>query len=214
MAKQVWKGGTLIYPVPAVMVSCGKLEGEKNIITVAWTGTINTNPPMAYISLRPERHSYNIIKESGEFVINLTTEDMAKACDFCGVKSGRDTDKFEKMRLTAAPASNVGAPIIYESPMNIECKVKKIVPLGSHHMFIADVVAVDVSDEYFDKSGKFHFNKSKPVCYSHGEYFGLGKSLGTFGFSVRKKPIAKTAKKKPLAKKPFGQKKSRAKNKK
>lgn len=208
MAKQVWKGGTLIYPVPAVMVSCGKLEGEKNIITVAWTGTINTNPPMAYISLRPERHSYNIIKESGEFVINLTTEDMAKACDFCGVKSGRDTDKFEKMRLTAAPASHVGAPIIYESPMNIECKVKKIVPLGSHHMFIADVVAVDVSDEYFDKSGKFHFNKSKPVCYSHGEYFGLGKSLGTFGFSVRKKPIAKTAKK------PFGQKKSRAKNKK
>lgn len=194
MAKQVWKGGTLIYPVPAVMVSCGKLDGEKNIITVAWTGTINTNPPMAYISLRPERHSYKIIKESGEFVINLTTEDLARACDFCGVKSGRDTDKYKQMHLTAAPASKISAPIIYESPMNIECKVRQIVPLGSHDMFIADVVAVDVSDEYFDKNGKFHFNKSKPVCYSHGEYFGLGKSIGTFGYSVRKKPLSKKPK--------------------
>ena len=199
MAKEIWKGGTLVYPVPAVMVSCGDINGEKNIITVAWTGTINTNPPMAYISVRPERHSYNIIKESGEFVINLTTEDLAKACDYCGVKSGKDVDKFKEMNLTAAPASQVKCPIIYESPMNIECKVKQIVPLGSHDMFIADVVAVSVSDEYFDESGKFHFNASKPVCYSHGEYFGLGKSLGTFGYSVRKKPPVKKAK--PVLKK-------------
>ena len=191
MAKEVWKGGTVIYPVPVVMVSCGTMEGEKDIVTVAWTGTINTNPPMAYISLRPERHSYGIIKETGEFVINLTTKDLAKACDYCGVKSGRDVDKFKETGLTACPASNVQAPIIYESPMNIECKVKNIVPLGSHDMFIADVVAVNVSDEYFDKSGKFHFNKSNPVCYSHGEYFTLGESLGTFGYSVRKKPLPK-----------------------
>ena len=199
MAKEIWKGGTLVYPVPAVMVSCGDINGEKNIITVAWTGTINTNPPMAYISVRPERHSYNIIKTSGEFVINLTTEELAKACDYCGVKSGKDVDKFKEMNLTAAPASQVKCPIIYESPMNIECKVKQIVPLGSHDMFIADVVAVNVSDDYFDKNGKFHFNASKPVCYSHGEYFGLGKSLGTFGYSVRKKPPVKKAK--PMLKK-------------
>jgi len=154
---------------------------------------------MAYISVRPERHSYNIIKTSGEFVINLTTEELAKACDYCGVKSGKDVDKFKEMNLTAAPASQVKCPIIYESPMNIECKVKQIVPLGSHDMFIADVVAVNVSDDYFDKNGKFHFNASKPVCYSHGEYFGLGKSLGTFGYSVRKKPPVKKAK--PMLKK-------------
>jgi flavin reductase (DIM6/NTAB) family NADH-FMN oxidoreductase RutF len=200
MAKEVWKGGTVIYPVPVVMVSCGTMEGEKDIVTVAWTGTINTNPPMAYISLRPERHSYGIIKETGEFVINLTTKDLSRACDYCGVKSGRDVDKFKETGLTACPASNVKAPIIYESPMNIECKVKNIVPLGSHDMFIADVVAVNVSDEYFDKSGKFHFNKSNPVCYSHGEYFTLGESLGTFGYSVRKKPLSKKSNKETVSK--------------
>ena len=143
---------------------------------------------MAYISLRPERHSYNIIKESGEFVINLTTEDMAKACDFCGVKSGRDTDKFEKMRLTAAPASHVGAPIIYESPMNIECKVKKIVPLGSHHMFIADVVNVQADDKYLDpETGAFDMQRADLLAYSHGKYYGLGDFVGKFGWSVKKK---------------------------
>ena len=204
MPKQTWKGGTLIYPVPAVMVSCGNYPDEKNIITIAWTGTINTNPPMAYISVRPERYSYDIIKNTGEFVINLTTKSLAKACDICGVKSGRDTDKFAETGLTPGKASIVKSPIILESPVNIECKVKQIIPLGSHHMFIAEVVAVDISDEYLDEKGKFHFNKSNPICYSHGEYFSIGQSLGTFGYSVRKKD-------KP-DKKPF--KKIRSKNKK
>lgn len=194
MSKQVWKAGTLVYPAPVVMVSCGTLDGIKNIITVAWTGTVNTNPAMTYISLRPERYSYNIIKQTGEFVINLTTKNLVKACDFCGVKSGADVDKFSQMNLTAAPSAKLSAPIIYESPVNIECKVKEIIPLGSHHMFLAEVMAVDVSDEYFDKTGKFHFNKSNPVCYSHGEYFALGEKLGSFGYSIRKKPVEKKQK--------------------
>lgn len=186
MGKDVWKPGTVLYPVPAVMVSCGDFEGEKNIITVAWAGTINSDPAMTYVSIRPERHSYNMIKENGEFVINLTTEDLAFACDYCGVKSGRDIDKFKEMKLTAAKAQKVKAPIIYESPINIECKVKDIIHLGTHHMFIGEVLCVNVSDEYMDETGKFHFNKTKPICYSHGEYFGLGESLGKFGFSVKK----------------------------
>ena len=151
MSKEVWKAGTLVYPVPAAMVSCGNYPDEKNIITVAWTGTVNTNPPMAYISLRPERFSYDIIKRTGEFVINLTTKKLVKACDFCGVKSGRDTDKFTVLGLTAEKASKISAPIIYESPVNIECRVRDIITLGSHHMFLADVVAVDVSAEYIDR---------------------------------------------------------------
>ncbi|HCT65714.1 MAG TPA: flavin reductase family protein [Lachnospiraceae bacterium] len=187
MAKDIWKPGTLLYPVPAVMVSCGTMEGEKNIITIAWTGTINSDPAMTYISVRPERHSYEIIKKSGEFVINLTTEDLVRACDYCGVKSGKDIDKFKELNLTAAKASQVNAPIIYESPVNIECKVRDIIPLGSHHMFTAEVVAVNISNEFMDETGKFHFNDAKPVCYSHGEYFKLGDSLGKFGFSVQKK---------------------------
>lgn len=187
MGKDIWKPGTVLYPVPAVMVSCGTMEGEKNIITIAWTGTINSDPAMTYISVRPERHSYEMIKKTGEFVINLTTENLVRACDFCGVKSGRDIDKFNELKLTAAKASKVSAPIIYESPVNIECKVKDIIPLGTHHMFLAEVAAVSVSDEYMDKTGKFHFNNTKPVCYSHGEYFGLGNKLGKFGFSVQKK---------------------------
>ena len=186
MGKSVWKPGTVIYPVPAVMVSCGDIEGEKNIITVAWTGTINTNPPMTYVSIRPERHSYEIIKKTGEFVINLVTENLAYACDFCGVRSGKDVDKFSEMKLTPFKGNVVSAPLIYESPVNIECKVKEIVKLGSHDMFIGEVVSVSVSDEYMDETGKFHFNKSKPICYSHGGYFGLGKQLGTFGYSVKK----------------------------
>lgn len=179
MEKQIWKPGTVLYPVPAVMVSCGNME-QKNIITVAWTGTINTNPPMTYVSIRPERHSYELIKESGEFVINLVTKDLTYACDFCGVRSGRDVDKFTEMHLTAKKGEKVDCPIILESPVNIECKVKEIVPLGSHHMFLAEVVSVSVSEKYFDKTGKFHLNRSKPICYSHGGYFTLGEQVGSF----------------------------------
>lgn len=186
MGKQIWKPGTVVYPVPAVMVSCGNMT-EKNIITIAWTGTVNTNPPMTYISVRPERHSYELIKESGEFVINLVTKKLTYACDFCGVKSGKDIDKFEEMHLTAQKGEKVDAPIIVESPVNIECKVKEIIPLGSHHMFLAEVVSVSVSEEYFDKTGKFHFNKSNPICYSHGGYYTLGEQVGSFGYSVKKK---------------------------
>ena len=187
MGKDIWKPGTVLYPVPAVMVSCGTMEGEKNIITIAWAGTINTAPAMTYISVRPERHSYEMIKKSGEFVINLTTENLVRACDYCGVKSGKDIDKFKELKLTAAKASKVNAPIIYERSVNTESKVKVILPLGTHHMFLAEVVAVSVSNEFMDKTGKFHFNNTKPVCYSHGEYFGLGNKLGKFGFSVQKK---------------------------
>lgn len=194
MGKDIWKPGTVIYPVPAVMVSCGTME-EKNIITVAWTGTVNSDPAMTYVSIRPSRHSYEIIKERGEFVINLVTEKLAYACDYCGVKSGRDIDKFAEMTLTAKKGEKVDAPIIYESPVNIECKVKEIIPLGTHDMFLAEVVSVQVSDDYLDETGKFHFDKAKPICYSHGAYYGLGKKLGTFGYSVKKKEDKKGAKK-------------------
>lgn len=193
MGKDIWKPGTVIYPIPAVMVSCGTME-EKNIITVAWTGTINSDPAMTYVSIRPSRHSHQIIKETGEFVINLVTEKLAYACDYCGVKSGRDIDKFAEMKLTAKKGEKVDAPIIYESPVNIECKVKQIIPLGTHDMFLAEVVSVQVSDEYLDETGKFHFDKAKPICYSHGAYYGLGKKLGTFGYSVKKKEDKKGGK--------------------
>lgn len=208
MGKDIWKPGTVIYPVPAVMVSCGTME-EKNIITVAWTGTVNSDPAMTYVSIRPSRHSYQIIKERGEFVINLVTEKLAYACDYCGVKSGRDIDKFAEMKLTAKKGEKVDAPIIYESPVNIECKVKQIIPLGTHDMFLAEVVSVQVSDEYLDETGKFHFDKAKPICYSHGAYYGLGKKLGTFGYSVKKKEDKKVGKatKKPGAPKRKSKKK-------
>ena len=208
MGKDIWKPGTVIYPVPAVMVSCGTME-EKNIITVAWTGTVNSDPAMTYVSIRPSRHSYQIIKERGEFVINLVTEKLAYACDYCGVKSGRDIDKFAEMKLTAKKGEKVDAPIIYESPVNIECKVKQIIPLGTHDMFLAEVVSVQVSDEYLDETGKFHFDKAKPICYSHGAYYGLGKKLGTFGYSVKKKEDKKIGKatKKPGAPKRKSKKK-------
>lgn len=189
MGKLVWKPGTLVYPVPVVMVSCGDINSEKNIITIAWTGTINSDPAMTYISVRKERYSYDIIKNTGEFVINLTTEAIVKACDYCGVKSGRDVDKFKEMNLTAQKASQINAPIIYESPVNIECRVKEIIPLGTHDMFLAEVVAVNVSDEFLDETGKFHFNASKPVCYSHGHYYSLGKYMGKFGYSIQKNKI-------------------------
>lgn len=187
MGKEVWKPGTVVYPVPVVMVSCGDTKNTTNIFTAAWTGTVNTNPPMTYVSIRPERYSYDMIKNSGEFVINLVTKELAYACDFCGVKSGKDINKFREMKLTPKKGEAVNAPIIYESPVNIECKVKDIIPLGSHDMFLAEVVSVSVSDEYFDETGKFHFNKSNPVCYSHGNYYTLGQQIGKFGFSVKKK---------------------------
>ena len=186
MSKQVWKAGTMVYPLPAVMVSLGDMENS-NIITVAWTGTICTDPAMTYISIRPERYSYNIIKSTGEFVINLTTSDLAYATDWAGVKSGRDVNKFEELKLTKEKASNLKVPLIKEAPVNIECKVKEIKELGSHHMFIAEVVAVDIDEKYLDENGRFCFEKSNPICYSHGEYFELGKKIGKFGFSVKKK---------------------------
>lgn len=186
MSKAVWKPGTLVYPVPAVMVSCGDNVENYNILTIAWTGTINSDPAMAYISVRPERYSYEIIKRTGEFVINITTEELTKATDYCGVNSGRDVDKFRKLNLTPVSASVVKAPLIDESPVNIECKVNQIIPLGTHDMFMADVVCVNVDQKYIDENGKFWLEHSKPICYSHGQYYGLTKSLGHFGFSVKK----------------------------
>ena len=185
MAKTSWKPGNMIYPLPAVMVTC-RDKGQDNIITIAWTGTICTNPPMTYISVRPERHSYEMIKNSGEFVINLTTKQLTRATDFCGVRSGRDVDKFKEMNLTPLPSKMIDAVGIEESPVNIECKVKKIEKLGSHHMFLAEVVAVHADEAYMDKNNKFQLNQSKLMVYSHGEYLGLGKKLGTFGYSVKK----------------------------
>lgn len=210
MAKQAFKPGNMLYPLPAVMVSCQypnendpectkpELQGKPNIITVAWAGTVCTNPPMLSISVRPERYSYHMIEKSGEFVVNLTTEDLVHATDFCGVRSGRDVDKFKEMHLTPLPSREVSVPGIAESPVNIECRVREIKPLGSHHMIVADVVAVTIDDEYMDEKGKFHLNDSKLVTYSHGEYFSLGKKLGTFGYSVAKK---KTTSKKASSKK-------------
>ena len=186
MKKQTWKAGNMVYPLPVVMVSCKEEGKPANIVTVAWTGTVCTNPAMVYISVRPERHSYDMIKNSGEFVINLTTKDLTFATDYCGVRSGRDVDKFKEMKLTPLPASQVGAPLIGESPVNIECKVEQILPLGSHHMFLAKVVAVNIDERYLDEKGKFHLEKANPVVYSHGEYYDLGELVGTFGYSVRK----------------------------
>lgn len=186
--KQDWKPGTLIYPLPAAMISCGSHPEEYNIITLSWLGTICTNPPMCYISVRPERHSYDIIKRNMEFVINITTKELAHATDWCGVKSGRDFNKFDEAKLTAGKAAIVQAPIIEESPLNIECRVREILSLGSHDMFIADVVNVKADEKYIDpKTGKFDLEKSSPIAYSHGQYYDLGEKLGGFGWSVRKK---------------------------
>lgn len=188
MAKQTWKPGNMVYPLPAVMVSVGDKEGNTNIITIAWTGTICTNPAMLYISVRPERHSYHMIRESGEFVVNLTTEALAKATDYCGVRSGKDVDKWKEMHLTKGAANELEfAPIIQECPVNIECKVEEVKELGSHHMFIARVVSVQVDEEYIDESGKFCLNETGLMAYSHGEYLKLGEKIGTFGYSVKKK---------------------------
>jgi len=188
MAKTLWKPGTMIYPVPAAMVTCGDNSDNYNIITVAWTGTICSDPPMCYISVRKNRHSYNIIKEKREFVINLTTEELARATDWCGVKSGSKVDKFKEMNLTAVNAKIVKAPLIDEAPINIECKVTEIKELGTHDMFLAEVVAVHADNKYLDeKTGAFDLSKANPIAYSHGNYYKLGKRIGKFGWSVQKK---------------------------
>ena len=193
--KESWKPGTLIYPLPAVLVSCGATPGEYNLLTVAWTGTVCTNPPMCYVSVRPERHSYGIIRRTGEFVINLTTRGLARAADWCGVRSGRDYDKFREMGLTPGKALKVAAPIVEESPVSIECRVRQVLELGTHDMFLAEVVAVQVDADYIDPAtGRFCLERACPIVYSHGEYFALGEALGHFGWSVRKKPRPKTSK--------------------
>lgn len=191
MDKITWKPGTMVYPVPAVMVSCGTSPENYNIITIAWTGTICTDPAMAYISVRKSRHSYNLIKEAGGFVINLTTKDLVFATDYCGVVSGKDVNKFEKMKLTPVVATHVNAPMIKESPICIECRLKEIVELGTHDMFIAEVMAVHADPSHMDENGKFHLDHSDPIAYSHGAYYTLGEKLGTFGYSV-KKPVKST----------------------
>ena len=186
--KQDWKPGTMIYPLPAALISCGSSPDEHNIITVSWVGTICSDPPMCYISIRPSRHSYDIIKRTGEYVINLTTEALARATDWCGVRSGRDFNKFEEMKLTAGKATLVKAPVIEESPVCIECRVREIIPLGSHHMFISDVVNVKADDQYLDPvTGRFNLQQARLLAYCHGDYYGLGKKIGKFGWSVQKK---------------------------
>lgn len=187
MPKQMWKAGNMLYPLPVVMVSCGREGGRANIITVAWSGTICTNPPMVSISIRKERYSYDIIKDSGMFVINLVNDKLVSAADWCGVRSGREYDKFKEMKLTRADGSIPGMPLIKESPVNIECVVREIKELGSHDMFIADVKNVWADEKYMDENGKFCLNSSGLITYSHGEYFGLGKKYGKFGYSVSKK---------------------------
>lgn len=196
MAKQSWKPGNMLYPLPVVMVSASDKEGRDDIITVAWAGTVCTNPPMVSVSIRPERYSYHMIRETGEFVINLTTEKLTFATDYCGVRSGRDVDKFKETGLTREKADKVRAPMIGESPVNIECRVRKVEELGSHHMFIAEVVAVHADEAYMDEKKRFDLNRAKPIVYSHGEYLGTGRKLGSFGYSVKKsKKQTKTNKK-------------------
>lgn len=186
MSKTMWKPGTFVYPIPAVMVSCGDFK-KSNIITVAWTGILNTNPAMVYISVRPERYSYNLIKESGEFVINLTTENLAYATDWCGVKSGANVDKFKEMKLTKQKANFVKCPMIEESPVSVECKVKEIRELGSHHMFVAEVLAINADDKYIDEKGAFDISKCNLIAYANGGYYSLNRKIGKFGYSVQKK---------------------------
>lgn len=187
MAKQTWKAGNMLYPIPAVMVSVTDGAGQDDIITVAWTGTICTNPPMVYISVRPSRFSHHMLMETGEFVINLTTEKLTRATDYCGVRSGRAVDKFKETGLTREKAEFVKAPMIRESPVSIECRVTEVKKLGSHDMFLAEVLAVHADEEYMDENNRFDLNRARPLVYSHGEYLGTGKKLGTFGYSVKKR---------------------------
>ena len=196
MEKRLMRAGNMEYPLPAVMVSCGQTPENFNIITVAWTGTVCSDPALCYISVRKERHSYNLIKQYGEFVLNLTTEKLAKATDWCGVRSGRDFNKFAEMHLTPVKATHVKAPLVGESPVNIECRVKEIIPLGTHDMFIAEVLAVHVDEALIDpETNALLLEKAHLIAYSHGHYYALGRELGHFGFSVRKKGKAKRPRK-------------------
>ena len=186
MAKKTLRGGALLAPLPPTMVSCGDMENS-NIITIGWTGILNTIPPKTYISVRPTRHSYEMIKEKGEFVINLTPSNLVKEADYCGIYTGKKVNKFEKCKLTKVRGTQIDTPMIEECPVNIECRVTDIIPLGSHDMFMADILAVNVNEELFDKEDKMHLDKANLICYSHGEYFELGKKIGKFGFSTNKK---------------------------
>ncbi len=186
MARQTWKPGTLVYPLPAVIITC-KNEGIENALTVAWTGTICTDPAMTYISIRKERYSYDLIKKSKVFCINLTTEELAYATDYCGVKSGKNENKFKSLNLETEPATMIDVPMLKKSPVTIECKVEEIKELGSHDMFIAKVLAINVDEKYLDETGKFDMEKCNLIAYSHGQYYTLGKNIGKFGFSVKKK---------------------------
>lgn len=186
MGRQTWKPGNMLYPLPAVLVSAADRAGNTNLFTVAWTGTICSDPPMVSISVRPERYSYHMIEETGEFVINLTTEALARATDYCGVKSGRDVDKWKETGLTPVDSVHVSAPAVAESPVNLECRVTQKIELGSHHMFLAEVLAVCIDDQYMDQAGRFHLNDAKPLVYSHGRYLGTGREIGSFGYSVKK----------------------------
>ena len=188
MSKQQWKPSTMLYPVPAVMVTCADREGKANIITLAWAGTVNSDPPMLSISVRKERYSHVLIRDSGEFVVNLTTKKLAFAADYCGVKSGRDVDKFKEMKLTPEAAFKVGVPLIKESPVNLECVVKQVLELGSHDLFIAEIVGVNVEEKLLDANGRLDLERAELICFSHGEYWSLDEPLGYFGFSVAKKP--------------------------
>lgn len=206
MAREYFKPGNMLYPVPAVMVSCGR-EGEKpNIITVAWAGTVCSSPAMLSISVRPERYSYEMIKESGEFVVNLVTRDLVYAADYCGVKSGRDVDKFREMKLTPSPSKFVKAPGIAESPVSLECRVTDVKKLGSHDMFLAEIVGVSVNEAFLDENNTFHLNSTGLVAYSHGEYFELGEKLGSFGYSVKKAGLKKAGERKSGGKRLEGRK--------
>lgn len=194
MPKEIWKSGNMLYPIPAVLVTAADGEGRDNVFTVAWTGTVCSDPAMVYVSVRPSRYSYDMIKETGEFVINLTTKDLAYAADYCGVKSGRDVDKFRAVKLTRENGKYVQAPLIKESPVNIECKVVDIIPCGTHDMFLAKVLCVHADKKYMDKSGKFDLEKANPIVYSHGQYYVTGEKLGKFGYSVSKKLTGKNRK--------------------
>lgn len=187
MGKIDFKPGNMLYPLPAVLVTVRDAEGRDNVLTIAWVGTVCTNPPMLYISVRPERYSYRALKETGEFAVNLTTASMARAVDYCGVRSGKDVDKFQETGLVRGEAAKINVPVIEDSPVHIECRVRDVLELGSHHMFLADVVHVTVDDRYMDEKGTFHLEKSNPLVYSHGIYCDIGNFIGTFGYSVRKR---------------------------
>ncbi|MBR0381971.1 MAG: flavin reductase family protein [Eubacterium sp.] len=187
MGKMDFKPGNMLYPLPAVLVTVRDGDGKDNLFTVAWAGTVCTNPPMLSVSVRPSRHSYKMMKETGVFAVNLTTRSMARQTDYCGVRSGRDHDKWEETGLTKEEGKKISVSVIAESPVNIECRVRQVIPLGSHDLFLADVVHVTVDEKYMDEKGGFHLEKADPIVYSHGKYFDLGTELGTFGYSVRKK---------------------------